>query len=253
MTATAGTLASTALFLAIHLAFHVPGRFAHAVALKLSRGIAALLLVGTGLAALAAYFPRWPQLFLVPPGEDPLLSAVCLVLGHLVADFLWLGFGSFVLGKKPRVDLMFHHALGLLACAVVLYLEMGYTAMAVVLVSEMLPVTSGLVGCAHARSDARLERRAFVLGLGVLLGCRLPLWGLLVAVASWNLGTGRFFSEAYPIFVLALAAVPVVALLDVYWSRIYLAEIRRLAPAESEASVPVVAPQTDEPVLLRRP
>jgi hypothetical protein len=230
-------LASTALFLTIHLAFHVPGRFSFPVALKLSRGVAALLLVATGAAALAAHFPRWPELFLTPPGEDPLLAAVCLVFGHLLADFLWLGYGAFVLRKRQRVDLVLHHAFGVLACLAALYLDMAYTLIGVILLSEALPITSGLVGCAHARSDPRLERRAYVLGLGVLLGWRLPLWGLILAIASWNLRTGRFFSEAYPVYLLALFAVSVVVMLDVYWSRIYVAEIRRLTPVEATVHI----------------
>lgn len=226
----AGILASTALFLSIHLAFHLPGRFSFPVALKLSRGVAALLLVTAGAAALVSHFRHWPQLFLARPGEDPMILAVCLVLGHLLADFLWLGYGGFVLKKKQRADLLLHHVLGVLACAAALYLEMAYTLIAVVLLSEMLPVTSGLVGCAHARADLRLERRAFVLGLGVLLGWRLPLWAFLVAVASWNLWTGDYLSETRPIYVLALVALPLVALFDLYWSRVYVAEIRRLTP-----------------------
>lgn len=245
MTATAAVAASTVLFLAIHLAFHVPTRFSFAVALKLSRGVAALLLVAAGAAALVSHFPHWPQLFLTRPGEDPLILGVCFVLGHLLADFLWLGYGGFVLGRKQRTDLVLHHLLGVAACAAALYLEMAYTLIAVVLLSEMLPVTSGLVGCAHARADSRLERRAFVLGLGVLLGWRLPLWAFLVAVASWNLWTGGYLSETRPIYVLALVALPLVALFDVYWSRAYVAEIRRLTPVPSPAEAGLVGAEAE--------
>lgn len=240
MTAAAGVLASTVLFLSIHLAFHIPGRFSFAVALKLSRGIAAILLVATGAAALATQFPRWPALFLVAPGEDPMLFAVCFVFGHLLADFLWLGYGGFVLRKRQRIDLVLHHVLGVAACAAALYLEMAYTLIGVVLLSELLPVTSGLVGCAHVRSDTRLERRAFVLGLGVLLGCRLPLWAILIAVASWNLRTGSYLTETQPVYVLALVALPLVAMFDVYWSRAYVTEIRRLTPVRPPAEAGLV-------------
>lgn len=211
----------TGFFLALHLwaLRQWPDRPFHLV-LAVSRGWAALCLATLGLATLVGAWHLW-RLAFVDARElgDPAYLAVYFILGHLLADFIWLAYGWRARGSRPRLDLVVHHLLGVVACGLVLWLERASLLIGAVLITEFMPVVSGLQAWARLREDAALERRAVRLRLLALLGLRLPCWAFLL----WRSITLTFGGQAPAhlalIYPLILAAVLCVLMLDLRWSR----------------------------------
>lgn len=212
------TVAATLFFLAVHIA--VAGRpgMPYRAGLTVSRGIAAVVLTAAGVWAVVAAWELWPLAFIShePPGA-PAYLLIHLALGHLLADFLWLGYGAWRHGERPRPDLVIHHALGLLVCAVVFAWRMAPFAVGLALTAEVMPVTSGVGGWARHTANARLAGFAQRLRLVVLLGWRLPLWTAIGLVVLHLVASGEAPSLRR-IHYLALVLVPAIIALDVYWS-----------------------------------
>lgn len=219
---------ATLFFLLLHItvAFAARGRPFHDQ-LKLSRGLASICLTAIGFYALWLWWPMWSQAFLNrhPRDSVPYLL-ICFVSGHFIADFLLLIWGAVRHHSSPRKDLIAHHLLGIVTCAVVFYFQFGYVLYAVALTSEMMPVTSGLAALAPLLGRPALERIATQLRFRVLMLWRLPFWTLIIAVVLWRMAQ----DEPDSLMVLArritLAAMTVVVVLDVYWTRLCMANLR---------------------------
>lgn len=220
-------LASTIFFLALHLAVRRTLARRFDVDLKLSRGLAALLLVAIGFYSLFRWLPLWRQAFLVEHERgSALFYVLAFIAGHFLADFLWLAYGAW-LGNEPRRDLILHHVLGLAVCAIAFYVEAGYAVIAVGMTTEMLPVATGLDGVGQARGDLRLRRAAARFGLAVLWLWRIPCWIFLFAVIAWNLRTGNVIETLRRVYPICFVAVLAVTAFDLYWTPAYLRMLDR--------------------------
>lgn len=213
-------------FLGLHVLVARYSAHGYGIDLACSRSMAAFLLVVLGFSALWLWWPLWRQAFLIVEPEGASSGRFVAVLAaHLVADHLWLMYGRFR-GETVRTDLVLHHLLGMIGCAAAWYLGVGYTLIAVVLTTEMLPVAAGFLAWARANDDAAGQRLAQALGLTVLVGWRLPCWAFLAVMVSdlWRVGNGGVPRYIYPI---ALVAVVILIAMDLLWARGYLRLLRR--------------------------
>lgn len=222
-------LVSTVFFLALHLAVRKTGDRRFEVDLKLSRGLAALVLVGIGFYSLYRWLPLWRQAFLVEHDRgSAAYYVVAFIAGHFLADFLWLAYGV-GLGNEPRRDLILHHVLGLAVCAVAFSIEAGYAVIAVGMTTEMLPAATGLDGVGQARGDLRLRRAAARLGLAVLWLWRIPSWIFVLAMVAWDLKTGNVIETLRWVYPVCFAVAIAVTGFDLYWTPAYLRMLDRFA------------------------
>lgn len=219
---------ATLFFLWLHaiVARATPGQAFHDQ-FKLSRGFGSLCLTAIGFFALWHWWPQWTQAFLARHTRDSLaFYLVCFVSGHFIADFLLLGWAAWRRGSAPRRDLVAHHLLGLVVCGIVFYYQFGYALFAVALTTEMMPVTSGIAALAPMLRRPALERLATQLRLLVLLAWRLPFWSVMMGIVLSRMLQGE------PDALIALgqrvtiAAMTVVAGLDLYWTRLCLRSLR---------------------------
>lgn len=211
--------AATLFFLLLHalVAIRTPGLPFH-LQLKLSRGLASLILAGIGFYGLWQWWPLWPQAFLFRHAPDSLAwLLIAFVSGHFIADLMLLVWGALRRSSSPRKDLLAHHALGIFACAVVFYFGVGHAFFAIALTTEMMPVTSGIAALAPLLRRPALEYRATQMRLAVLLLWRLPLWVLLTAVLLWRMSEGEPDSLIALGQRIALGSLAVVIVLDSYW------------------------------------
>ena len=219
-------LASLLFFLLLHAAV-ARRRRPFALDLKLSRGVAAALLVAAGVYALIRWFPLWPRGFLTANDGGAAAAIVAFLCGHLVADLVWLAWGARRFGEPPRRDLVFHHLLGLVGCAFAAWLGVGYVLIAVVLTSEAMPVTTGLGAWARVAGNLDLELLAKRLRVLVLLLWRMPMWLFLLAALAASAARGTLPGPP-PTLAIAVVAFAVVVALDVYWTRECVAAVRDL-------------------------
>jgi hypothetical protein len=233
-------LASLLFFLLLHAAVARRRRRPFHVDLRLSRGVASLLLVAAGVYALIRWFPLWPQGFLAANDEVSAAVLIAFLGGHLLADLVWLAWGALRFGSAPRPDLVVHHLLGLAGCLCAAFLGVGYVLIAVVLTSEAMPVATGLGAWAGLAGNNRLELLAMRLQVLVLVLWRLPLWLFLLTAlaASWARGT---LPGPPPTPAIAAAAFAFVAALDVYWTGECLAAEKELrAEAAKGDTIPAL-------------
>lgn len=210
-------VASTLFFLLLHVIITGRSQQPFHIALKIARGYAAAVLTLVGIFSLFYWHDLWREAFLVRHEHGSLgYHIVWFVIGHLVADFLWLAYGYYDRESRPRSDLIIHHAAGLIACAAALYLQAGYAAIGVALSSEIMPVTTGIGAWGRARGDRRIEMLAVRLRLVALVGWRIPLWLFILTMVIVRLGTG--VGDRTALFVVALLAVVFVLGLDVFWT-----------------------------------
>lgn len=215
-------LGSIAACLLLHLIVHKFSGRPFAVNLKLSRGIMALLMVVAALYVLWRHFDLWPKIFLVEqPGLSLTSYLVSAFFGHLLADLVWLGFGL-RFGARPRLDLIVHHVLGVIMCAVAFHFEAGYILIMVSLVSEILPVVTGISGMGEALGRTAVKRLSAWLGLLAILVVRLPLWGFFFVRILILMRTGQTVASLNWIYSFGLAILLAVSLLEVFWIRSYL-------------------------------
>lgn len=194
-------------------------------AFKLSRGAAALVLTGLGLAALLDALPHWRSAFLYrhEPG-DWMRQGLLVVYGHLLADFLWMAVGARKFGIKPRKDLILHHLLGVVGFGAALILHVGYAVALITMVTELLPVTTGLDAWSKRIAAPALTAAASRARLHVLAWLRLPLWLLLFALVAHALLRGDP-GELTPAYAIAACGLGALVALDLYWVRKCLADV----------------------------
>lgn len=189
------------------------------VALKVSRGLASVLLVVLGFATLIGYWPRWRVLFLGahPDGSIP-YHLLLFIVGHFAADLLWLAWGRLGRGSRPRVDLVLHHLVGLAACGAALWLELGYLLVAIAMTTELMPVATGLGGWGKVLDSLGVERAAVALSLAALGLWRIPFWAFLVAMVASGRVAAALPDLPPPVGPIVLAAASALVLMDFYWA-----------------------------------
>lgn len=219
-------LVATAAFFLLHLAVARRSERSFTRNLKLSRGVAAAVLVATGVASLVRWWELWPQGFLAVHESWIDAWPVEVFAGHLMADLFWLGAGRVLSESRAARDLVLHHLLGLIACAAAWGYSAGYALVGVVLLTEILPVLTGIGAWARNRRSQPLEHGVLWASLGALVLVRLPLWAFLgVTVAELLLAdqASPIHRALAPIFFPALAFVVV---LDLYWCGTYVKLLR---------------------------
>ena len=247
-------LAATAVFLALHwlVARLVRSRFRYN--LKLSRGVAGVALVAVGVASWVEWWPLAGRAFLAVHPDRGDAWALEVLAGHLVADLAWFVGGRLLLGSRTARDLVLHHLLGLAACAAAWLLGTGYAVVGVILVSEVLPVLTGLGALAKIVESSRLELFVLRASLAVVAAFRIPLWLVLGALLAARLaGPGYPETAAAVPWIMATGLALVVAL-DLTWCRAYLRLLAQFA-ASGRAHVPVdpLAPITAPAALATDP
>ena len=186
-------------------------------AFKLSRAAAALVLTALGVAALVDAWPHWREAFLYrhAPG-DWMRQGLLIVLGHLLADFLWMEVGRRRFGIRPRLDLILHHGLGVLGFGAALVLGIGHALALMTMITELLPVTTGVNALGKRAALSGLTRAADRARLHVLAWLRIPFWMLLMALVVHALlrgGTG----ELLPGYLVAACGLVMLVVLDSFW------------------------------------
>lgn len=217
----AGTLLPVAGFLVFFLLLHLLALVAvepvYPRAFKLSRGAAAAILTVIGACALAGALPQWRSAFLYRhPDGDWMRLGLLAVYGHLLSDFVWMALGRWRFGIRPRKDLILHHVLGLVGFGAALALHVGYAVALITMVTEILPVTTGINALGKRIASPAMIDGADRARLHVLVWLRLPLWlGLLALVASvFALGeTGPLVAP----YGLAAAGLLGLIALDLHW------------------------------------
>jgi hypothetical protein len=212
-------VAYAGFFLALHVLALARVEPVYPRAFKLSRAVAALLLTVLGVAALIAAAPQWRAAFLYRHEDgDWMRQGVLAVCGHWLADFAWMTVGWRRFRVAPRHDLILHHLLGLVAFGVALVLEVGYALALVTMVTELLPVTTGLDAWSKRIASPGLGAAATRARLHVLAWLRLPLWLALLALVLHVLVRGDP-GELRAAFVLTAAGLVCLIALDAYWFR----------------------------------
>ncbi len=219
--ATLETLATTGVFLAIHLAVARASGQSFRRSLKLSRGLAATLLVATGAVTLARWWPLWHLTFIALHTDAAETWPVAVFAGHLAADLAWILGGRVFLAARAARDLVIHHLLGIAACIAAIVFGAGYALVGVVLLSEVLPILTGLGALARTWRLENLEHWVLRASLGAIVCLRIPLWLFLGTTLVASLLTGTAGPIHHAIAPIALPGLLLVLALDLYWIRSY--------------------------------
>lgn len=209
--------AFTAAFTAVHV---VAPRIApdNPRAFAISRGVAAAVLTAVGLAALVDALPMWDTAFLYRhEAGDWMRTGLLVVYGHLIADFLWMGWSRWRHGVVPRKDLIIHHGLGMVAYGYALAIETGYAIALVTMVTEVMPVTSGVGALGKALGHPSMVDAAARARLKVLCWLRMPVWLTLFALVCRVLVLGLVPEGLGPAFGVAFFGLLGLMGLDSYW------------------------------------
>jgi len=210
-------LVATACFTALHVWTLRSVEPVYPRAFKLSRAAAAVVLTALGLAALVDGFPHWREAYIYHhEGGDWMRYGLLVVYGHLIADFIWMYVGARRHGIQPRKDLMIHHGLGIVGFGAALYLEIGYAIALVTMVTELLPLTTGLNAWGKRVAADGLVKAADRARLHVLAWLRMPLWLGLCGLSVWALARGDA-GDLAPAYAIAAVGLAGLIALDVYW------------------------------------
>ncbi len=210
-------LAATAFFTLLHMLALVRLEPVYPRAFKLSRGAAALVLTALGIAALVGGFPHWQEAFLYKhQAGDWMRLGLLTVYGHLLADFVWMGWGKWRYGITPRKDLMIHHGLGVVGFGAALVLEIGYAFALLTMITELLPLTTGVNAWGKRIDIPRVVDVADRARLHVLAWLRLPLWVGLFALVVLALLSGHAERMQLAYYVAGGGLIGLIGL-DCYW------------------------------------
>lgn len=210
-------LGFTVFFVALHLLALVRLEPVYPRAFKLSRGAAALILTSLGVAALIGGHAHWREAYLYhQPASDWMRVGLLVVYGHLLADFIWMAVGRVRYGIKPRKDLIIHHGLGVIGFGAALLLEIGYAFALLTMITELLPLTTGINAWGKRIALPRVVDAADRARLHVLAWLRLPLWlGLFGLVVLAIIGGPE--DSMRPAYLVAGAGLVGLIGLDIYW------------------------------------
>lgn len=242
-----GTVLATFGFLGLHWSVgRISGR-SFRTALKLSRGIAATVLVLIGLFAAIEWWELRRVAFLAAQ-PDPLDAwPVAIFAGHLAADLFWILGGRLVLDSRVARDLVVHHLLGIAVCVAAVWFGAGHALIGVILLAEVLPVMTGLAAWARSHERSGLERNVLRASLWLILLFRIPLWLAVGALLAAVLVGGRAEAIHWAVAPVVLPGLGVVVALDLYWVRSYR-RILRAFPHKGvrDLSLDPLAPWTVE-------
>lgn len=216
------TLAATGVFLAIHFAVARTSGQSFRRSLKLSRGIAAAILVTTGAVSLAHWWPLWSRTFITGHPDPADSWPVAIFAGHLAADLAWILGGRVFVDARAARDLVIHHLLGIAACVAAVAFGAGYALIGVVLLAEILPVLTGLGALARTWRLETLEHWVLRASLGAIVGFRIPLWLFIGTTLVTSLATGTAGPIHHAVAPIAIPGLLLVLTLDLYWIRSYL-------------------------------
>ena len=171
-----------------------------------------------GIAALADAYPHWDKAFLYrhPPG-DWMRIGLLIVYGHLIADFLWMGWSRWRHAIRPRKDLIIHHGLGLLGYGYALAIDTGYAICLVTMITEVMPVTSGFGALGKTLGRPSMVEAAGRARLQVLTWLRMPVWLALFALVVRVILAGEVPEGLGPAFAVAFCGLLGLMGLDTYW------------------------------------
>lgn len=213
----------TAVFVAVHAWFLFGINPDYHRSFKMSRGIAAAILTGIGLAAAVVGIQHWDQAYLYH--HDPSSSlgdlwmwhGMLVVSAHLISDFVWMLYGRISRGIIPRADLVIHHGVCLLAFSYALWKDVGFAVCLIALVSELMPVTSGVGGWGQHTNRPDLIEKSNVARLRVLIWWRRPLWFIMAFLTGRAILIGKVEEGLEIAFGIAAVGFTTLIFLDKYW------------------------------------
>lgn len=143
-------------------------------------------------------------------------TGLLAVFGHLLADFAWMAVGKWKYGISPRKDLIIHHGLGVIGFGAALVLGIGYAFGLLTMITEVLPLTTGVNAWGKRIAVTRVVVVADRARLHVLAWLRLPLWISLLVLVTKTLieGTEEGMFLAY--LVAGFGLISLIAL-DICW------------------------------------
>jgi hypothetical protein len=216
-------LTYTGVFTLLHIVFLSGVSPDYHRAFKLSRAIPATIMTLMGIAAVFVAIGHWNEAFLYRHDPSALLSdrlmwhGLLIVMGHLLSDYVWMLYG--LIGRRivPRADLIIHHGVCLAAFSYALWKEVGFALCLIALVSELMPVTTGISGWGQHIGRKDIMELANRIRLKVLIWWRRPLWFALAALTARSI-----FSQQIPegfglAFGIAAAGFTTLIFLDKYW------------------------------------
>ncbi len=176
-----------------------------------------------GIAAAVAAIGHWNEAFLYRHDPNTVWSdwlmwhGMLVVMGHLLSDFIWMGYGLVARRIIPRTDLVFHHLVCCAAFSYSLWKEVGFALCLISLVSELMPVTTGISGWGQHIGRKDIMEVANRIRLKVLIWWRRPLWFALAALTARTI-LSREIPEGFGLaFGIAAVGFTTLIFLDKYW------------------------------------
>lgn len=216
-------LTYTGLFTVLHVVFLTGVSPDYHRAFKLSRAIPAAILTTIGLIAAFMAIGHWNEAFLyrhdpsVATGDYFMWHGMLIVMGHLLSDFLWMAYGLVARGIIPRLDLIIHHGICLACFSYALWKEVGFALCLISLVSELMPVTTGISGWGQHIGRKDVMELADRVRLKVLIWWRRPLWFFLAALTARSILSGEIPEGFGLAFSIAVVGFTTLIFLDKYW------------------------------------
>ena len=216
-------LTYTGVFTLLHIVFLGGVSPDYHRAFKLSRAIPAGVMTLIGLAAAVVAWDHWHEAFLYRHHPTELLSdrlmwhGMLIVVGHLLSDFLWMGYGLVARRIVPRNDLILHHSVCLAAFSYALWKEVGFALCLIALVSELMPVTTGISGWGQHIGRKDIMELSNRIRLKVLIWWRRPLWFLLAALTARTILSEEIQDGFGLAFGIAAVGFTTLIFLDKYW------------------------------------
>ncbi|MFT7517655.1 MAG: hypothetical protein ACI84O_001450 [Myxococcota bacterium] len=217
-----------AFFVVLHVVFINLPRANFNRAMKLSRGIAAVILSVIGFYGLLANIGQWQSAFIYHhTGEEAaggvLYYCMLVCMGHFIADLLWLIWGQLRYKIRPRADLIIHHVIGIIAFGYALQHQLAYVACLVTMASEVMPVTTGIAAYGQRVQNMGIVTFANRWRFLLLVWWRVPLWAAMVILSVRVLIGGSYSDDLFVAYIISTAGFSALLLLDRFWIKRCLA------------------------------
>lgn len=215
--------AYTGFFVLVHTWFLLRVNPNYHRSFQLSRGLAAAVLTAIGLTAAVVGIGHWNEAYLYHhypqkiAGDWWMWQGVLVVMGHILSDFAWMGYGRMSRGIIPRTDLVIHHLVVLGTFGYALWKDVGFAVCLIALVSELMPVTSGISGWGQHKERPQLVERANKARLWVLIYWRRPLWFIMAFLTGRAILLGNVADGLGIAFGIAAVGFTTLIFLDKYW------------------------------------
>ncbi|MBC8368624.1 MAG: hypothetical protein H8E25_01370 [Planctomycetes bacterium] len=211
-----------AFFMLLHVVFLNLPKANYTRAMKLSRGVAAVILSVVGFYGLFADLGQWRSAFIFHHTagdalESKLHFCMLICMGHFVADLLWLVLGKMRYGVALRRDLIIHHVIGIIAFGYALHHEIAYVACLITMASEVMPVTTGIGAYGQRVQNMDIVRSANRWRLKLLVWWRVPLWATMAILSVRTLIFGAYPQDLFVAYILSTCGFVGLLLLDRFW------------------------------------